>query len=393
MKKTITLGVCGGISAYKACDVASALVKMDYDVHVIMTENATKFVSPLVFKTLTQNEVITDLFSLSNTNPTIHIDLAKSDYVIVLPATANVIGKIAAGILDDALTSTIIATNSPVIFAPAMNNKMYENEVVKQNIETLKNRGYHFIEPDCGRLACGDYGAGRLANFDKIMDALDYEFNRNTMYQGKNVLITLGPTRNHIDPVRFISNPSTGKMGMAFARAFRNMGAHVTVVSGKDDINEIRGVDFKYVVSSSDMFEEVMSMVSQYDIFVSAAAVLDYTPKKYSEHKLKKNGNNLILELVPTEDILFNVSTKYTDILTIGFAAETDNVLENAKKKFEKKQLDYLILNDVSRKDIGFSSDDNEVVLLEKGGSIQFKKKSKKELAVEILDYIGGVID
>ncbi len=393
MKKSITLGVCGGISAYKACDIASALVKMGYDVNVIMTENATKFVSPLVFKTLTQNDVITDLFSLTNNNPTSHIDLAKSDYLIVIPATANFIGKIASGILDDALTSTVIATNSPVIIAPAMNSNMYENNVVQLNIETLKKRGYRFIEPDSGRLACGDYGAGRLANFDKIMDMLDYEFNRSDMYRDKKVLITLGPTRNHIDPVRFISNPSTGKMGMAFARAFRNMGASVTVISGKDDIQEISDVDFKYTVSSNDMFEEVMSVVKNYDIFVSAAAVLDYTPKEYSENKLKKNGKNLTLELIPTEDILFNVSTKYPDILTIGFAAETNNVLENAKKKFEKKKLDFLILNDVSRKDIGFSSDNNEIVLLEKGGSIKFKKKSKKELAVEIIDYIGGIVD
>ncbi len=393
MKRKITLGVCGGISAYKACDVASALTKMDYEVHVIMTENATKFISPLVFRTLTGNDVITDLFSLSNSSATAHIELAKSDYVLVIPATANFIGKIASGILDDALTSTVIATKAPVIIAPAMNNKMYDNSIVQSNINKLKADGYLFIDPDKGRLACGDYGYGRLANFDRIMDTLDYYFNYNDMYENKKVLITLGPTKNYIDPVRFISNPSTGKMGLSFARAFRNMGAEVTVVSGTKDIRELFGVDFEYVVSSKDMYDKVMEIIPNQDIFVSAAAVLDYTPKEVSETKLKKAKEKMMLELIPTDDILMSVSLKYKDIITIGFAAETDNVLENAMKKFEKKKLDYLIVNDVSRKDIGFSSDDNEITLIENGGSIQFKKKSKQNIAVEIIDYIGGVLD
>ncbi len=392
MKQKITLGVCGGISAYKACDVASALVKMNYDVYVIMTENATKFVSPLVFKTITQNSVTIDLFDVSNNTATAHIDLAKSDFIIVLPATANFIGKVASGILDDALTSTVIATKSPVIVAPAMNTNMYNNPIVQDNIERLKDRGYHFIEPDSGRLACGDYGVGRLANFDKIMDHLDYHLNLKDkeMYDGKKVLITLGPTRNYIDPVRFISNPSTGKMGMAFARALRNMGAQVTVVSGTTNIKEIFGVEFRYVVSSKDMYDEVMSIAYNYDIFISSAAVLDYTPEEVSDTKIKKSGDVLALKLIPTDDILYNVSTKYDHLITIGFAAETDNIIENAKKKFNKKKLDYLILNDVSRKDIGFSSDENEIILIEKNGIINFSKKSKQDIAFEILDYIGG---
>ncbi len=393
MKRKITLGVCGGIAAYKACDVVSSLVKLDYDVYVIMTDNATKFVSPLVFRTLTGNDVTTDLFSLSNISATAHIDLAKSDYVIVIPATANFIGKIASGILDDALTSTVIATKAPVIIAPAMNTNMYENKVVQDNISKLKAEGYHFIEPDSGRLACGDYGAGKLANIDRVMDTLDYYLNYNDMYEGKNVLITLGPTRNHIDPVRFISNPSTGKMGMSFARAFRNMGANVSVVSGTKNIKELEKVEFRYVTSSKDMYDAVMEMAPNFDLFVSAAAVLDFTPKVTSESKIKKNGKNMTLDLVPTDDILLNVSTKFSDITTIGFAAETDDVIENATKKFEKKKLDYLIVNDVSRKDIGFSSDDNEITLIEKGRSIQFEKKAKRDIALEIIDYIGGVLD
>ncbi len=393
MKKKITIGVCGGISVYKACDVVSNLIKKDYDVHVVMTKNATNFISPLVFKSLTNNEVLVDLFSPENINATSHIDYADTSAFIVISATANIIGKLASGIYDDALTSTLAATKSKVILIPAMNTKMYENTIVQENMSKLKRHGYKFITPDCGRLACGVYGIGKLASIDRIMDELDYYLNISEEFKDKNILITLGPTTNHIDPVRYISNPSTGKMGMAFARALRNMGANVKVISGKRNIDEIYNVEFEYVVSSKDMYDAVISQVQKYDIFVSSAAVLDFTPKKVYSEKIKKTGESMILELEATKDILFEVSHNFRNVITIGFAAETNNVIENAKKKFKKKKLDYLVVNDVSRKDIGFVSDDNEVVVISKDNSIYFDKNSKELLALKILTYIGGDLD
>ncbi len=383
----IAVGVCGGIASYKSYDIVSKLVKMDYDVHVIMTENAKHFVGETTFYSLTGNRVITSLFDKNNDDPHAHIEMGKSDFFVVIAATTNFLGKLANGICDDALLSSIMATDSPVIIAPAMNTKMYNHKATQRNLEILESYGYHIIEPQYGKLACGDIGKGKLASVDTIMDHIDYIFNKNDKFKDKKVVITLGGTKNPIDPVRFISNPSTGKMGMAFARAFRNAGAKVLAISANRDIEKIHNVEILYATSTDEMYKTVLENIADADIFVSAAAVGDLKLEKVFDQKIKKENFDGVLNVVRTVDILKEVA-KLDRVLTVGFAAETENIEQNGRKKLESKNLDYIVINDVSRKDIGFTSDDNEVILLSKKHKYELDKDSKIEIAKKVIQKI-----
>lgn len=383
------MGVTGGVAAYKSLDIVSQLVKMDFDVHVILTENAKEFMGEIPFKSLTGNPVISSLFDDKNESAHAHIELARCDYFLIVPATANIIGKLANGIVDDALSSTLIATTAPIMIAPAMNTKMYHHPAVQKNLKTLRDWGLHIIEPSSGRLACGDIGDGKLADFQTIMDHIDYVTHRSNQYEGKKVLVALGATKNYLDPVRYLSNPSTGKMGLAFARAFRNAGAEVRVLSANHDIFESTGIEYTYIESTQDLFKKATEFAEDYDIYVSAAAVADYEAKEVLEHKRKKTGKVLTLELQPSVDVLDYISKNYS-IKTFGFAAETQDFYDHALKKLKKKDLDCILVNDVSRNDIGFRADDNEATLITRDlNQYHFKKMEKQKLAEEVIKQLG----
>ncbi|MCX5725904.1 MAG: bifunctional phosphopantothenoylcysteine decarboxylase/phosphopantothenate--cysteine ligase CoaBC [Candidatus Saganbacteria bacterium] len=357
--KTIILGVTGCIAAYKSCEILRELKKLGADVFAVMTKEAEKFVGPLTFRTLSGNPVITNLFSeeLSD-QPVPHISLTdKASLLIVAPATANIIGKVAAGIADDALSTMIMACKSPVIFVPAMNTKMWENPVVRENIAKLKKLGYIFIEPEVGELACGDVGAGRLAGVDKIMSTMCEvlglpagKAGSRLDLSGVNILVTAGPTREAIDPVRFLSNRSSGKMGYAVARAALDRGANVTLISGPAQIEPPEGAKVIKVESTEEMRNWVIGSLDDCDILIMAAAISDYRPAKRSKEKIKKK-QELILELKENPDILKELGTQNTEHRTqvlVGFAAETENLIENAKKKLiEKGEVAHKILDKV----------------------------------------------
>lgn len=336
--KCVVIGVSGGVAVYKALEVISRLRKKDIEVRVIMTESAQKFVTPLSFQSLSQNMVTTDMFDEPKAWEIQHISLAKkADLMLVLPATANIIGKVANGIADDMLSTTIMATKAPVVFAPAMNTNMYENPIVQNNIEKLKSFGYEFIEPASGRLACGDVGAGKLADVEDI-----YEFVLKTLYktsdlEGKKVLITAGPTISPIDPVRFITNRSTGKMGYAIAEEARNRGAEVTLISGPTNIKPPYGVKTIKISTNEEMKNEVLKYFDETDIVIKSAAVADYKTLTYSEQKIKKGEGNLNLEFTRDSDILSILGEKKTSQILVGFAAESNNLEENATRKLIKK--------------------------------------------------------
>ncbi|WBW94778.1 bifunctional phosphopantothenoylcysteine decarboxylase/phosphopantothenate--cysteine ligase CoaBC [Oceanirhabdus sp. W0125-5] len=389
-KKTIVIGVAGGIAAYKALDVVSRLKKKDYDVHVIMTKSACEFVTPLSFQALSQNDVVYDMFEEPKAWEIQHISLAKkADLLLVVPATANIIGKIANGIADDMLSTTIMATKGKVVFAPAMNVNMYDNPIVQNNISKLKNYGYGFIEPASGRLACGDVGKGKLADTELIAEKVHSLMYSNKDLIGKKILITAGPTISKIDPVRYITNHSSGKMGYEIAMEARDRGAEVTLVSGPTSLETPFGINVIKVETNEEMFEAVMNNQMESDIIIKSAAVADYKPKKYSTQKIKKSDDNLNIEFEKDTDILKELGRRKEHQILVGFAAESENLIENALKKIEKKNLDYIIVNDISRKDIGFKSNENEAVLITKSKEcIEFGKCSKREMAFKIFECI-----
>ncbi len=390
MKRCVVLGVSGGIAAYKALEIVSLLVKQDIEVHVIMTESATKFVTPLSFQSLSQNMVICDMFAEPKAWEIQHISLAeKADLFLVAPATANIIGKVANGIADDMLSTTIMATKAKVIFAPAMNTNMYENPIVQSNIDKLKSFGYEFIDPAEGRLACGTCGKGKLESPEAIVDRVLLELNEKKDLVGKKVLITAGPTVASIDPVRFITNKSTGKMGYAIAKEARNRGANVTLISGPTSLDIPRNINFVRISSNEEMKNAVLKEFSDSDIVIKSAAVADYKPRTYSEQKIKKGDGDLELAFTRDNDILLEIGKKKQNQILVGFAAESQNLKENAKSKLNKKNLDYIVANDITASDTGFASEDNKVIILSKDGlEINLDKMSKEKIASNLFDII-----
>lgn len=391
-KRCVVLGVTGGIAVYKALDVISALRKKDVDVRVIMTKSATEFVTPLTFQSMSQNIVTTDMFAEPKAWEIQHISLAKrADVFLVAPATANIIGKVANGIADDMLSTTIMATRAKVIFAPAMNTNMYTNPIVQENIAKLKKLGYEFIEPASGRLACGDEGKGKLAPASDIVEKVLSELYDKKDLIGKKVLVTAGPTRANIDPVRFISNRSTGKMGYAIAEEARDRGAEVVLVSGPTNEPAPYGINVIKINTNEEMRSEVLKHFETSDIVVKSAAVADYKAKEYSENKIKKGNDDLEIILTRDNDILKELGEKKSGQILVGFAAESQNVVENAKGKLIKKNLDYIVANDITSKDSGFASNDNRVTIVTREGQeLSLEKMSKREVARNLFDIIGG---
>ncbi|WP_195958795.1 bifunctional phosphopantothenoylcysteine decarboxylase/phosphopantothenate--cysteine ligase CoaBC [Clostridium saudiense] len=391
MSKCVVIGVTGGIAIYKALDVISALRKKDIEVHVIMTESASKFVNPLTFQSISQNMVVTDMFAEPKAWEIQHISLAqKADLMLVAPATANIIGKISNGIADDMLSTTIMATKAKVLIAPAMNTNMYENKIVQNNISKLKDFGYKFIEPASGRLACGDVGIGKLADVNTIVERVLEELEEKEQdLLGKKVLISAGPTIAPIDPVRYITNRSTGKMGYAIAQEARERGAEVVLVSGPTNLNPPKDVKIINIKTNEEMKNEILQYFEWADIVIKSAAVADYKPKEYSEEKIKKGDGDLNLCLTRDNDILKSLGEIKTHQILVGFAAESNNVLENANKKLKNKNLDFIVANDITSSDTGFGSEDNKVVILSKNDEkLELEKMSKKEVASNIFDMI-----
>jgi len=387
--KNIVIGVTGGIAAYKAADVVSRLKKLGANVYVIMTEHATKFVSPLTFQSLSQNYVVTDMFEDPKTWDVEHIALAKrADLFLIVPATANIIGKVAGGIADDMLTTTIMATIAPVYFALAMNTKMYENPILQDNVKKLEQYGYQMIFPASGRLACGDVGSGKLEDPEHIVECVVAHFNKSQKLAGKRILVTAGPTREAIDPVRYITNHSSGKMGYAIAEAAVKEGAQVILISGPTQLKPPSQVTFIPVVSTQDMYDAVMANLDV-DAIIKAAAPADYKPLHYSDEKIKKNDSTLEMHFEKNPDILKQVGTLKTNQILVGFAAETHNLEAYAKKKLIEKNLDFIVANDVTVEGAGFNGDTNIITIFDKEGhQTSYECMEKSEVATVILDKI-----
>ena len=389
--KKILLGITGSISAYKSAEILSVLMKKGADVTVVMTESATKFIQPLTFATLSGKPVMREMFTLDNISGVRHIFLAKwADLILIAPASANFIGKIAHGIADDLLTATIMASKTKTMIAPAMNRNMISNPIYLENCNKLKSFGFEFIESEYGILACGDVGMGRLANIDKIISTIATSLNINNDYKNKTVLITASCTREPIDRVRFISNYSTGKMGFALAKNAVERGARVILISGPNQLPSVDVEKMILVETAEEMKEEVYKHFPESDIVISAAAVADFRPKKRIYGKMKKNDDQIIkLELEKTTDILAELGRKKDGKILVGFAAEAENLLENALKKLKNKKLDFIVANNIMDKKIGFASDKNSAKMINKDGNIREMPIMKKsEMAKNILDEI-----
>ncbi|MCT4595910.1 MAG: bifunctional phosphopantothenoylcysteine decarboxylase/phosphopantothenate--cysteine ligase CoaBC [Anaeromicrobium sp.] len=388
--KNIVLGVTGGIAVYKACDIVSRLKKKGYNVDVIMTKSATEFVTPLTFRSLSQNYVVTDMFHEPKSWDIEHIALAKkADLFLLAPATANIIGKMANGIADDMLSTTIMATRAKILIAPAMNTNMYENVVVQENMEKLKRLGYDFVDPAEGRLACGDLGKGKLADPEVIVNEAIKLLEEKQDLKGKNILITAGPTREPIDPVRYITNHSSGKMGYAIAQRAAKRGANVVLISGPTNLDKPKGVEFISIETADHMYKEVTSRFNWANIIIKSAAVADYRPKDVSHRKIKKSNDELAIALERNHDILKELGRLNRDNnkILIGFAAETNDLVDNAKSKLNKKNVDMIVANDLTKKGAGFEKDTNIVTILEKNGKItEYGEMKKIHLADIILD-------
>jgi len=388
--KTIVLGVTGSIAAYKTANLASMLVKEHADVHVIMTENAKNFINPITFETLTHNKCITDTFDRNFEFDVKHISLAqKADLFMIAPASANIIGKIASGIADDMLSTTIMAAKCPVLISPAMNTAMYENYFVQKNMRSLMDAGYKLIEPASGYLACGDTGKGKMPEPELLKEHILMELSHKKDLRGKKVLVTAGPTQEAIDPVRFISNHSSGKMGYEVARQAARRGAEVTLVSGRTNLDCPLGVNRIDVLSAADMKDAVVSNAEETDIFVMAAAVADYRPTVVSDSKIKKKGGSMAIELTRTEDIIAGIcENKRGNQFVCGFSMETDNLIENSRSKLESKKLDMIVANNLKVEGAGFRGDTNVAVIIRPDSITELDIMSKSELADVILDEI-----
>ena len=386
MQKCILVGVSSSIAAYKSVQLVSDLLKKGYDVEVMMTENATKFITPLTFSSLTKHKTVYEMFEDGIDYDIKHISLAKkADVLIIAPATANVIAKLANGIADDFLTTTVLASKAPKIIAPAMNTNMYENEITKANLAKLKEMGFIIIEPEYGLLACKDEGKGKLANISTLIEVIESALVKDKYLKGKKVIVTAGPTKEAIDPVRFITNHSSGKMGYAIARAAYALGAEVTLVSGEVDLDKPYGVNMVQVKSAKEMFEAMKELYADSDYVIMAAAVADYRPLEYACGKIKKNSSSLELKLTKTDDILAYLGQHKTHQKLCGFAMETDDLLENAKHKFDIKNCDLLIANDLSEEGAGFKHDTNAVYIISAQEVKKMPLMAKSDLAYLIL--------
>jgi len=388
--KTIVLGVTGSIAAYKTANLASMLVKLGADVHVIMTQNATKFITPMTFETLTDNKCIADTFDRNFSFDVKHVSLAKKgDLFMVAPCTANVIGKLAAGICDDMLTTTLLATKAPIILAPAMNTGMWENPILQDNIQRLQRYGYHFVEPAVGRLACGDVGSGKMPAEELLLEHILLHIAKEKDLQGRRMLITAGPTQESIDPVRYITNHSSGKMGYALAKMAALRGAEVTLVSGPVSIKPFAGINVIDVKSAQEMFDAVSTRSAEQDVIIMCSAVADYTPATYSEQKVKKHDGDMTIALKRTNDILGYLGQhKPEGQLLVGFSMETENLIENSRAKLTKKNADFICANSISSDKTGFAVDTNKVTLISQTETVELPLCSKEETADKILDYI-----
>ena len=394
-QKTVVIGISGGIAVYKVLDVISKLKKLGANIHVIMTKSATEFVTPLSFQSLSQNYVVCDMFEEPKTWDVEHIALAKkADVFLVAPATANVIGKIANGIADDMLTTTIMATKAKVLIAPAMNTNMYENPIVQKNISILKELGYKFVEPESGRLACGDVGKGKLSTPDNIVNNIIDLLTQKQDLKGKKIMVTAGPTIESIDPMRYITNRSSGKMGYSIANEAIKRGADVTLISGPTNLTPPQNLKkLIKIESAQDMYKAVINNLNENDVIIKSAAVADYKPKNYSEQKIKKSDDDLIIELDRNKDIAYEIGKIKNNKILIGFAAETNDILDNAMKKIKKKNLDFIVANDLTKEGAGFGSDTNIVKIIDKEGNItDYPKMKKEEVANVILDKIKSLI-
>lgn len=392
--QTVVMGVTGGIAAYKAVEVVSRLKKAGYTVHVIMTKSATEFVTPLTFREMSGNPVVTDMWEEPKTWNVQHIALASSaDLFLIVPATANMIGKIANGIADDMLSTTVMATTAPVLLAPAMNTNMYLNPITGQNLAKLAGLGYHIMEPDSGMLACGVEGPGRLPEPAVIVEKVAAILNSGRQLSGKRILVTAAGTREPIDPVRYIGNRSSGKMGYAIAREASRRGADVILISGPSDLAPPPGVSVKRVETALQMHDAVMAEFDGIDAVIKAAAVADYRPELAVEHKIKKAGETLTVNLVKNPDILLELGKKKKHQLLVGFAAETQELLMHAREKLIKKNLDLVIANDVTLPGAGFNIDTNIVKLIDKNGQVEeLPQLSKQQVAAIIIDKICAML-
>jgi phosphopantothenoylcysteine decarboxylase/phosphopantothenate--cysteine ligase len=388
--KTIILGVTGSVAAYKAVELASKLTKAGAKVEVVMTEPATRFITPLTFRSITGRAVVTDMFDLTSQHSIEHVALGgAADVVVIAPATASIIAKIAAGIADDMVSLTVLATRAPVIVAPAMDVDMFANPITQENLARLKARGFIIVDPGYGRMASGKVGWGRLADTEKIMAAVEGALGARADLAGKRLVVTAGGTREYIDPVRYIGNPSSGKMGHALAEAARDRGARVTLITASS-LPEPEGVTVVPVETAAQMKRAVDKATAKADALLMAAAVADYQPRTTARSKIKKASPNLSLELVRTPDILGEVKGKF---IKVGFAAESENLVANAKKKLAKKKLDLIVANDITDKKSGFGVDTNKVTLIDKKGKAEsLPLMSKREVADRILDRVVGLL-
>ena len=388
--KTVLLGVTGSIAAYKIANLASALKKLHADVHVLMTQNATNFINPITFESLTGNKCLVDTFDRNFQFQVEHVSIAKkADVVMIAPASANVIGKIAHGIADDMLTTTVMACKCPIYISPAMNTNMYENPIVQDNMRTLEKYGYHIITPASGYLACGDTGAGKMPEPDTLLQYIIQEIAFEKDLKGKKILITAGPTQEKIDPVRYITNHSSGKMGYALAKRAALRGAEVTLVSGQVSIAPPPFVKVVSVVSAKDMFDAVTAVSEKQDIIIKAAAVADYRPAVVSDEKMKKKDDQMSIELERTDDILKYLGEhKRKGQFLCGFSMETQNMISNSRAKLEKKNLDMIAANNLKVEGAGFKTDTNVLTLITQNEEVSLDMMSKEDAAGVILDKI-----
>lgn len=386
--KTVVLGVTGSIAAYKMANVASALVKEGADVHVVMTKNATNFINPITFETLTNNKCLVDTFDRNFQFHVAHVSLSqKADVMLIAPASANIIGKLANGIADDMLSTMALAASCKIIVSPAMNTHMYKNQIVQDNLKKLKHYGFEIIEPAIGRLACASVGEGKLPAEDVLLDYIRQEIQFEKDMQGLNVLVTAGPTVEKIDPVRYITNHSSGKMGYSVAEVAAKRGANVTLISGPVHIDAPMFVDVVKVESAKDMYNAVMDHLKSCDILIKAAAVADYTVENISDEKIKKQDNDLSLTLSRTNDILKAAGkNKEKNQIICGFSMETSNLIENSEKKLNSKNCDMIIANNLNDNGAGFGVDTNKVSIITKDNIQSLDVLSKKEVAFEILN-------
>ncbi|WP_078391545.1 bifunctional phosphopantothenoylcysteine decarboxylase/phosphopantothenate--cysteine ligase CoaBC [Shouchella patagoniensis] len=389
-KKTIVLGVSGGIAAFKSAALVSKLTQAGANVFVVMTESAQKFVTPLTFQALSRNYVYTDTFEEPDAEKIAHIDIAdQADLILIAPASANTIAKLAHGIADNMLTTLTLAAKAPVALAPAMNVNMYDHPAVQNNMNTLRSYGYKLIEPGAGYLACGWIGKGRMAEPEDLLDLIDSLLANPTTLAGKKILVTAGPTREALDPVRYFSNYSSGKMGYAIAKEARKRGAYVTLVSGPTALNAPAGVELVDVQSAEEMYRAVTDRFNDMDVVVKSAAVADYQPEKVLSQKRKKQGNEWSVSLVKTKDTLFEIGKKKDKQILVGFAAESEHLDRYAKDKLERKNLDLIVANNITAKGAGFDVDTNIVsIFTNDNHSIDYPEQSKAETASVILDEL-----